>query len=154
MSHFSRMAFQGRAEGYRSGLEDVVAKQIASYGIPVQYELFPLRYTVPARLAKYTADFVLPNGIIIETKGRFVTADRTKHRLIREQYPDLDLRFVFSNPNNKIGKKSSTTYGMWCERLGIQYAARVIPTEWFLEPAHPKAVQAAKEILGWVKPTH
>jgi hypothetical protein len=150
---FSRTAFKGRAEGYRSGLEDLVAKQIASYGIDVQYELFPLKYEIPARLAKYTADFILPSGIIIETKGRFVTADRTKHRLIREQYPDLDIRFVFSNPNSKIGKKSATSYAMWCNRIGIPYAARTIPEAWFEESPNPKAIAAAKKILGWSPPS-
>ena len=35
----------------------------------------------------YTPDFVLPNGIIIETKGRFTVADRRKHLLIKKQHP-------------------------------------------------------------------
>lgn len=149
---FSRTAFKGLAEGYRSGLEDVVAKQIASHGIPVQYEMFPLSYMVPARLAKYTCDFVLPNGILVETKGRFVTADRKKHSFIRAEHPDLDIRFVFSNPNSKIGKKSPTTYGMWCERLGIPYAGKLIPVSWFKEKPNPKAIAAARKILGWSSP--
>ena len=149
---FSRTAFKGRAEGYRSGLEDVVAKQIASHGIAVQYEMFPLKYEIPARLARYTADFVLPNGLIVETKGRFVTADRTKHRLIKEQYPELDIRFVFSNPNSKIGKKSKTSYAMWCDRLGIPYAAKLIPVAWLEEPPLEARINAAKEILGWSPP--
>jgi len=142
-------AIRGRVEGYRSGLEEAIAVQIAQHGFPVQYEMFPLKYMVPERLARYTPDFVLHNGIVIETKGRFVTADRTKHRLIREQFPDLDIRFVFSNPNTKIGKKSSTTYGMWCERLGIPYAAKTIPSEWLNEPPNKTRINAAKKILNW-----
>jgi hypothetical protein len=146
-------AMRGRSEGYRSGLEDAIAKQIAEHGIPVQYEMFPLKYTVPERLARYTPDFILPNGIVIETKGRFVTADRTKHRLIKEQYPDLDVRFVFSNPNTKIGKKSKTTYGMWCDRLGIPYAAKTIPVEWLMAAPTPRRLKAAQNILGWTPPS-
>ena len=53
--------------------------------------------------SKYKPDFVLPNGIIIETKGQFLSSDRTKHKLIAKQNPLLDIRFVFSNPNTKIG---------------------------------------------------
>lgn len=142
-------ALKGRAAGYRSGLEELVADQLTAAGIRFAYEGFPLKYTVPERLAKYTADFVLPNGIIVETKGRFVTADRTKHRLIKEQHPDLDIRFVFSNPNATIGKKSKTTYAMWCDRLGIQYAKRLIPEAWLKEKPRKDRIDAAKRVLNW-----
>lgn len=142
-------ALKGRAAGYRSGLEEAVAEQLRRRGIDFTYEGYPLKYVVPERLAKYTADFVLPNGIIIETKGRFVTADRTKHRLIKEQYPDLDIRFVFSNPNATIGKKSKTTYAMWCERLGILYAKQLIPDVWLKERPRKDRIDAAKRVLNW-----
>ena len=36
------------------------------------------------RSITYTPDFVLPNGVIIETKGRFVAADRRKHLEIKK----------------------------------------------------------------------
>jgi len=111
--------------------------------------MFTMRYTIPERLSRYTPDFVLPNGIIIETKGRFVTEDRKKHKLIREQYPNLDIRIVFSNPNSKIGKKSTTTYAMWCDRLGIPYAKRMIPLEWIRADPDKDRVEAARKILGW-----
>ena len=138
---------RGRVNGYRSGLEDKIAAELKEAGIEAEYEAVTLRYTIPERTARYTPDFILPNGIIIETKGRFVTSDRTKHRLIREQYPDLDLRFVFSNPNTRIGKKSQTTYAMWCERMGIPYAARTIPREWLEEPPEPKRIAALMALI-------
>jgi len=47
--------------------------------------------------------------IYIETKGRFLAKDRTKHILVQEQYPDIDLRFIFSNSRQKLYKGSSTT---------------------------------------------
>lgn len=142
---------RGRVNGYRSGLEDKVAKELASLGIKADYETLTLRYLVPAREARYKPDFVLPNGIIIETKGRFVTADRKKHKLIREQYPDLDVRFVFSNPNSKIGPKSKTTYADWCDHVGIPYAAKSVPLDWLSEPAKPKRTAALKAVQS--KPT-
>lgn len=135
--------------GYRSGLEELISHQLLGAGVDVQYEMFAMKYVIPERLARYTPDFVLPNGIIIETKGRFVTEDRKKHKLIKEQYPDLDIRIVFSNPNSKIGKKSKTTYAMWCDRLGIPYAKRLIPLEWIQEPATPLRIEQAKKVLGW-----
>lgn len=136
---------RGRAAGYRSGLEDDISAALKAAGVPFEYETSTIHYTVPERKARYKPDWkLLNNDIIVESKGRFVTADRTKHRLIREQYPDLDIRFVFSNPNAKIGKKSSTTYALWCERLGIKYAAKSIPQEWINEPKTRKRTAALK----------
>ncbi len=123
----------GIREGFRSGLEDVVADQIRSMGVEVAYESFKIRYSIPAREAKYTPDFRLPNGIIIETKGRFMSDDRKKHLLVKAQHPELDIRFVFSNPNTRISKGSPTTYAKWCDTNGYKYAAKRIPKEWFDE---------------------
>jgi hypothetical protein len=84
-------------------------------------------------VSKYTPDFVLPNGIIIETKGRFLTADRQKHQLIQEQHPELDIRFVFTSSKAKISPTSKTTVAEWCDKNGFKYADRFIPDEWLLE---------------------
>lgn len=122
-------------EGYRSGFEMNAATQLRAAGVPVAYEEFVVDYDIPARKAKYTADFRLPNGVIVETKGRFVTADRKKHKLIREQRPDLDIRILFQNPNARISKASKTTYAKWCQDHDIKFAKAVskdnpIPPEW------------------------
>ena len=118
------------AEGYRSGLEENIACELKAAGIPVSYESMKIKYVVPEKEHTYTTDFVLPNGIIIETKGRLVSADRLKHRYIKEQHPELDIRFVFSNSRSRINKKSTTTYGMWAEKYGIPYVDKHIPKEW------------------------
>lgn len=120
--------------GFKSGLEENISNQIASKGIEVQYESEKVSYIIPASEHNYHPDFKLPNGIRIETKGRFVIADRKKHLLVKEQNPNLDIRFVFSNSKNKINKRSKTTYADWCEKNGFKYADKVIPDEWFLEP--------------------
>jgi hypothetical protein len=123
-----------RKYGFKSGLEENISNQIESKGIVVQYESEKIPYIVPATNHTYNPDFKLPNGIIVETKGRFVAADRKKHQLVKEQHPNLDIRFVFSNSKNKISKNSKTTYGMWCEKNGYKYADKEIPEDWFLEP--------------------
>ena len=119
--------------GFRSGLEESISNQLKSYEIPIRYEEKEsiINYIVPSSQHSYHPDFILPNGIIIETKGRFVLADRKKHLLIREQHPSLDIRFVFTNSKNKITKGSKTTYANWCEKYGFIYADKQIPTEWF-----------------------
>jgi hypothetical protein len=76
---------------------------------------------------------VLENGIIIETKGRFLVADRKKHMLIKRQHPHLDIRFVFSNSKQKLNKASRTTYADWCNKNGFQYADKEIPVHWLKE---------------------
>lgn len=121
--------------GYRSGLEETVAEQLQKQKVQYEYEnkANTIKYVVPAKDHTYLPDFKLPNGIIVETKGRFVLADRKKHELIKKQHPELDIRFVFSNSSTKISKKSKTTYGTWCEKLGIPYADKSIPLDWILE---------------------
>jgi len=111
-----------------------VAAQLTEAGAAFEYEKLVIQYTVPERKAKYTPDFVLlDNGIIVETKGRFLVADRQKHLMIKEQKPDLDIRFVFSNSKAKISKTSLTTYAEWCEKHGFVYADKFIPQEWIDE---------------------
>lgn len=119
-----------RLKGYRSGLEEFIDNTLKSVGVDGEYEQHKIAYTKPATQHKYTPDFRLPNGIYIETKGRFVTADRKKHLLIKDQHPDLDIRFVFQNANNKISKNSKTTYADWCIKYGFLFAEKEIPEEW------------------------
>ena len=118
---------------YRSGLEQDTAKFLKERGVKFTYEEFKIKWVDP-KTKTYTPDFVLENGIIIETKGRFISPDRAKHLAVRDQYPDLDIRFVFTNSKTKLYKGSKTTYGMWCDRYGFKYADRVIPNAWLKEP--------------------
>lgn len=134
-------------EGFRSGLEDAVSRYLRGAGITAEYEPGYLQYTVPSKPSRYTPDFILPNGIVIETKGRFVTKDRQKHILIKEQHPNLDLRFVFSNPNARITKGSPTTYAMWCEKHGFVYSAKTIPAHWLTEPIIETRQSALKALF-------
>lgn len=115
--------------GFRSGLEERVAKELTQAGVSFTFEEMSVTYVKPP--SRYTPDFVLPNGTIIETKGRFLTADRQKHLLVKAQHPNLDIRFVFSNSNQRISKQSKTTYAKWCEKNGFVYADKSIPKEWY-----------------------
>ena len=119
--------------GYRSGLELTLANQIKEAGLDVAYEATTLGFIEPEKKRKYTPDFILPNGIVIESKGRFMTADRKKHMLLQSQYPDMDLRFVFTNSKAKIYKGSDTTYADWCMKHGFLFADKLIPSYWFEE---------------------
>jgi hypothetical protein len=115
-------------------LEEQISDQLAKNNITAEYEKHNVQYVVPASIHKYTPDFKLPNGIFIETKGRFVLADRQKHILIKSQHPALDVRFVFQNSRGKIRKGSKTTYADWCIKHGFMYADKKIPSDWLTEP--------------------
>ena len=121
------------AHGFRSGLEERVCEQLAFLNILDCYEIKKISFIQPEKQRSYTPDFWLPNGIVVETKGVFTVQDRQKHLLIKEQYPDLDLRFVFSNSKNKLRKGSKTTYGDWCHKYDFIFADQLIPEEWINE---------------------
>jgi len=132
----------GRRYGFRSGLEERTAAELEATGVPFTYEAEKIEYTKPSRSSKYTPDFIIRANVdgskrekplIIETKGRFTMGDRQKHLLIKDQFPELDIRFVFTNPNNRLSKKSKTTYAAWCEKHGFKYAKERIPLEWLYE---------------------
>ena len=125
----SKIRQQAIKNGYRSGLEDVISKDLKDRGVDFGYETVKINWKLVENKT-YTPDFILHNGIIIESKGRFVPDDRKKHLKVREQNPDLDIRFVFSNSRNKIRKGSKTTYAMWCEKNNFLYADKRIPDEW------------------------
>ena len=122
----------GLKYGFRSGLESRVAEELEQRQIIFSYEETKLKYLKPAKVHTYTPDFYLSkHKIFVETKGLFTSADRQKMRLVKEQHPSLDIRFVFSNSKSRISKRSSTTYGMWCNKYGFEYADKEIPEEWY-----------------------
>ena len=114
---------------YRSKFEVRVAADLGKRKVDFQYEKVSFDY-VP-KIRNYTPDFYLPESkIYIETKGRLTTNDRVKHLLIKDQYPDLDIRFVFVNADNKISRTSKTTYANWCDRHKFLWAESLVPMEW------------------------
>lgn len=128
-----------RTSEFRSGFEAKVANQLKRLGCGFAYESLTIEYL---KKSTYTPDFVLPNGVIIETKGVWKTEDRAKHLLVREQHPNLDIRLVFQNANNKIRKGSKTTYGMWCDKKKLKWSNKVIPSSW-LSNKHTSHVPSA-----------
>ena len=116
-----------RTSNFHSGFEAKTAHYLTRLGVEFEYESTKIKYM---KMATYTPDFILPNGIIVETKGLWTSEDRTKHLLIREQHPELDVRLCFQNARNKIRKGSKTTYAIWCEKKGIKYCDKTIPKSW------------------------
>ena len=120
-----------RKYGYRSGLEHKVSIYLDDLKVNYDYEKLKIEWEDLA-YRTYTPDFVLHNGVIIETKGMFTAADRRKHLAIKKQHPKLDIRFVFDNPHKKLYKGGKMTYADWCNKHGYKFCklGEGIPKEW------------------------
>ena len=132
-----------RKNGYRSGLEDRIACYLKEHKISFLYEKLKIEWEDLA-YRTYTPDFVLNNGIIIETKGLFIALDRRKHLAIKKQHPKLDIRFVFTNSRRKLRKCAKSSYADWCIRYGFDYYDRIIPLEWLGEKGKSLTVNFIK----------
>ena len=136
MQYHSRGYRKARRKGYRSNLEVTIAKQIQKSKHELRYETIKIKW-IDFSIRSYTPDFILDNGIILEVKGFWSTADRRKHLEIQKQHPTLDVRLVFENSSRKIRKGSSTTYAKWCQKKRITYCDRIIPQVWLKEKNKP-----------------
>ncbi len=134
-----KRASKAKRGPYRSGMEARIVPPLLVYG--AAYEPLYLRF--PAKDRSYTPDVVLTNGIAIEIKGYFTSADRSKMLLVMAAYPELDLRMVLASPDKKLNKKSLTTESAWCEKHGIAWAKKDVPAHWVWE----KVNVASKAIL-------
>lgn len=126
------LAKRTHVQSYRSGLEDELAAWLKDKQKRVRYEELKVEWE-DLKYRTYTPDFVLDNGIIIESKGIFDNDDRRKHREIKKQHPELDIRFVFSNARAKLFKGAKSRYCDWCDKYGFKWSHRVIPEEWLQE---------------------
>jgi len=133
-------------EKMRSKFEKQVACDLYSRGVKYEYEAYQFPYTEPLRKNRtscsdcgstqlirhgwYTPDFYLPErGLFIETKGRFTAADRRKMLSVIEGNPEDRFVMLFMR-DNKIHKRSNTTYTEWCAANGIECAVLEPKEEW------------------------
>ena len=111
----------------RSHLEEQVADLLDEMKIEYQYESEKLPYLIEAN---YIPDFK-GGDIYLEAKGYFPPDQRRKMKAVKESHPDLDIRIIFQSPNNKISKRSKTTYAKWAEKNGFPWCAYyAIPVDW------------------------
>lgn len=130
----------------RSRFEKQVAEYLFDHGIVYEYEKYQFPYTEPLRKNKakcvdcgstnlvregwYTPDFYIPSrNIFIETKGRFTAADRRKMLSVIQDNPDDTFKMLFMR-DNRIHKRSKTTYTEWCAANGVDCAVQEPKKEW------------------------
>ena len=116
----------------RSCCERDTDKYLKKKGIKFTYEKERITW-LNVKTRYYKHDCILENGMLIKIKGCVVSKERRKYVEIRQQPPDLDLRFGFQNSRIKLYKRAKVGYSDWCERHGFKYAEKVIPDEWLEE---------------------
>lgn len=118
-----------RSIRFRSQFESNIARLLIDKGIAFEYEKTKVTYVPKPRT--YTPDFYFPEtDVYVETKGHLDKGDRVKMILVKEQNPELDIRFVFLRASNKIYKGSKTTYADWATKHGFRWAEGSIPDDW------------------------
>lgn len=132
----------------RSKFEEKVAANLTKLNVAFEYEPYQVQYWSPVRSALcnlcngaqvvkarwYTPDFVLKNGVIIEAKGKFTSANRSAIIDILDTSVYIDRRnfrllFMADNTFGKKGKR----YSDWCNQNGIIFHVSrqgEIPQEW------------------------
>lgn len=121
-----------RKRGFRSGFEVTLDTQLRASGISYSYETMTIPYTLHH---KYTPDWQLANGIIIEAKGVLNKRDpkeSAKMVAVKQQHPELDIRFVFMDADIPLPRQKQT-HGQWATKYGFPYASGRIPEEWLTE---------------------
>jgi len=108
-------------EKRRSKLEERFEKLLQDNGAEYSYETVKVPYIIPESNHKYIVDFTTKNNIQWELKGYLSDyAERRKYILVKEQNPDIDLRFVFDNPNKLVGG-AKMTHSAWAVKYGFTY---------------------------------
>jgi len=107
----------------RSKLELKFEEIIKEFDVAYDYEVTKIPYTIPESNHNYTVDWTFINGLLVETKGYLSDhKERYKYVLLKQQHPDLDLRFVFDNPNKLCGG-TKMTHSKWAEKYGFKYCS-------------------------------
>lgn len=119
----------------RSKLELKFEEILKDFEVEYDYEVTKIPYTIPESKHTYTVDWTLLNGMLLETKGYLSDhQERYKYVLLKQQHPDLDLRFVFDNPNKLCGG-TKMTHAKWAEKYGFKWCG----------------IKDVEQIHSWVK---
>jgi hypothetical protein len=101
---------------FKSKLEEQVWKILKSNFPSVKYEPDKFKYIQPEKERTYIPDFKTgKKNIYLEAKGKLDLDTRQKMVWFRDTNPHITIIFLFMNPDNKITKRSKTTYSKWAE---------------------------------------
>jgi len=109
-----------RSKGFKSNLERYIDAILKRNKFGYIYEPGNITYIQPEVKRRYLPDWT-KDDVILEAKGRFTTADRKKMLLLKEQYPEKQIVMLFGKADNKLSKKSKTSYADWCNNNNIAW---------------------------------
>jgi hypothetical protein len=112
----------GLMPSFKSKLEEKVWSVLKKEFPTVKYEPQRFKFIQPEVERTYIPDFKTGrNNIFIEAKGKLDLETRKKMVWFRESNPTIRIIFLFMNPDNKITKRSKTTYAMWATDNGFEW---------------------------------
>ena len=133
-----RKKIQYKGDTMASQSEVRFAKGLDKRGIKYVYEPITIEWQVKPK--QYTPDFSITRKdgteMLIEYKGFLWAEDKQKMKAVRQQYPDLDIRFVFADAHKPVHgaktRKNGTkqSHAEWAEDNGYLWATEKIPASW------------------------
>lgn len=107
---------------FKSKFEENVWGHLKKKFPSTKYEPEKFKYVQPSQDRTYTPDFRTGRRkIYLEAKGKLDLDTRKKMIWFRDCNPDIRVIFLFQNADNKLNKKSKTTYAMWAEANGFEW---------------------------------
>jgi len=107
---------------FKSKLEEKVWGTLKKHFPSVKYEPQKYKFIQPQIERTYIPDFKTGrSNIYIEAKGKLDLETRKKMVWFRDSNPTIRIIFLFQNPDNKITKRSKTTYAMWATDNGFEW---------------------------------
>ena len=101
-------------------MEEQAWSQLKKKYPSVKYEPDKFKYIQPEKERTYIPDFKTGRRkIYLEAKGKLDLDTRQKMVWFKETNPDVTIVFLFMNPDNKINKRSKTTYAKWATDNGF-----------------------------------
>ena len=132
----ARQAVLHRSRGIQRNTDEFILYQ--KQRIPVNNAVFPetMRIPLPQYLImRHVPDFLLPNGLLIETKGVMDVTYPQKVELLAVCHPSVMKRYrvCFGNADLITPKRGTLTYAQWAHKQGITWCEGDIPESWFME---------------------
>ena len=107
---------------FKSKLEEKVWATLKREYPTVKYEPQKFKFIQPEIERTYIPDFKTGRtSIFLEAKGKLDLETRKKMVWFKQSNPSIRIIFLFQNPDNKITKRSKTTYAMWATDNGFEW---------------------------------
>jgi hypothetical protein len=119
---------------FRSKFEESIWEAAKRIRRNIQHEPHFIPYVMKG---SYLPDFIIKTKsgkyIYVEAKGYLDAAACKKMKAVKASNPDLDIRFVFQDPNGKRNRRAILRNWEWAEKHKFPWAAKTIPLEWWRE---------------------